>query len=494
MSLLKRSFWILLCCHCWTGAIGGVDTGSMSFGGYYGVDGKIISACIQPHPPRGHVSPKFYDGNIPPDLSSSFSFVVSSPRGSGKTNLYNYLRNELMGDEDVIYVEPFYGYSFDLALQTFTGVIPVFPADYEEMQTKIISDWTNSDMVDYLMVQLSSNVLDLLANLPVEKLSVVDRAVLLFITGLYLDLSPEELAPLGKLISAPNGAQSQSLWCIGFDDDLEYQTIPEHQTLLKMADTIHISQNFNLDRLLALTYTLKKHFKTDPARIIERMKFTSRINMLVAYLQILGRLGKTVTFAIDGIDDVNGLGISEAVCSSDAFTGVIRSFEPLLALANNLALNLQVFMFIPECQTVASEEVLPPFKFTKVKFRSLKWTPSSLAGYGEHLLASWRAERKRLATVRRYNKLPNSFADLMGGKDCSALFLAAVSQPREFNALLSKFIQLLNNEKFSSRTPYRGEAENCSTVKQAIVGAVSDGSISRRTSNSPRQQLLHDEL
>jgi len=418
----------------------------------------------------------FYDGNIPIGLNAKSSFVLSATRGGGKTCFLRHLKQEkFLQNKKVLVVEPISDPNFfDTALEAF---VSNNNSGNDDAITFIAREWKEKDMIDFVISQIAYAMINNLQKFNFKQLTKADRCKLFAITCLYYPIRDiESLGSFGKLLLEKHRDNWYSQYK-NIDEDSD-----NYRDLIQLSSEINVIEKNYTDRLKLLCYATDvgssaKLFITTNGGTL------SHIRALYDYVALLEKAGFTVVLAIDGIDKARILGLSDKISHTDAIISIYKSIKPL----HNMAIwqHILLFLFIPDYPNIDIKKVLSNTANERVGFFNFNWNRAALTKYANFILDFLRKNQKinqccKIRLVRdssylkyRCNNLPRSFSELVGGKECADKFFNEVSQPEQFNALLSKFIQQLDLENRTNNikdAPFIG-SKTCSTVENAINSA-----------------------
>jgi hypothetical protein len=511
MSYFRFIFvmWIGLLSVC---NIHAESNSDVTFQEYYCID-KDVKSVLDTQPnvdiAKKNVLP-FFKSIMPISADAEHSFVLSAPRGAGKTSLWFHIKSDLLRNKDTLLVELNYNPSImqNSLIQFIENTRGTFKVNNE---TFISERWREKDMMDYVIAQTASAVLANFDKLDIDKLSKNERFELFTITSLYYPESTIlDLSPLYKLVKS---YLSYWGWLYSFDlgdielipnNDKVYMTL---QDLLKQIPTLNKN---NTDKLKLIAKTLEWFDMHPSINLITSQGDHGSIilkdskDIFIRYVEIIKKAGLKTSVVLDALDEVALFGILKESCSAAPFSAVIKSTKPLLDMATTQF--IQLIFFLPDCPGVdVKRELLPEWREAKIPYHTLIW---KLKGLQEALV-----ETSEEGSINKGNMLFNDYAnfvldyfrekqcwfsgqslpkfsDLVGGNKCANLFFDSVSNPREFNALLLEFITQLQVEKSAAMVRFIGSS-SCSTVEQAIYNAKMQGKV--KTKQLP-QESKKEEL
>jgi hypothetical protein len=421
-----------------------------------GINRRIADEFLASDSNKRDASLPFYSSIIPPSISTDNSFIVSSRCGAGKSALWHHLKEGLLQESDILVVEPVYNPDWlETALEVFIQNTAGVGHSKKDDTTWITNHWRGKDMIDFVISRITHVMLENFDKLDISHLSIHERFVLLVTTCLYYSgNSMHAIKPLVKKLIEKQSSSNSLDWYMNTSSIPE--DISDYNDLLQLSSDIAIIEKVHTDRLKVL-HRVMDDFGVKATNVISRNRGTLyREGILFDYIRIIEKAGLKVVLALDEIDKVPILGTTEQEVSTDAFTCVIKSIEPLLYMAH--AQKLLLFLFVMEYTEGDIEQIFPNFISTRVAHYKLNWNKAALNGYANFVFDFLQKTQGKRGSF----SLPQSFSELVGGDKCVNLFLSKASQPRQFNELFSEFIFSALEGMSEVQDPFGGPAQESS--------------------------------
>ena len=449
-----------------------VNANAENFADYYNIDQKTIELIVESLPDQDSREIAFYSAIIPPHINLNSSFVVVGDKGSGKTALWRWLKSKekdaSISEGKVLIAEPFSDKTFfENALQEFGKN----KKGTEEGADEFKKSWSKEDMLNFVFSRIASDVLvnltekyhfarknNLGSVLDINKLDESQKEALFTLTCFYyydhsnakIDSNSKRFIDLAKILGLVDKTSNESdNWYEEFPSNIDDGGSLYGELKDLSEEILVFNKEKNQEKLKFLSY-ISQQINVNPLQFLG--EYTKKIDspkFFVEYLKLLRIIGLSVKIAVDSLDEVDQLGVElvdgSSCIANDGFITIVQSLSSLIKVAEGEKQYIKLFLFIPLCNNVGEVIQQKMVSQDKTNYHNLDWEKDDLSQYGDFSLGFLKSKQKNLSCGYIFcNKLPDTFAEFLGGSNCEKRFLENVTNPRTFNRLFSHFIAVLN--------------------------------------------------